>query len=213
MIGISRGSVELTPKKKQLKKLLSSQSKTVKMDTGEELEQLFCPICNLPMPDKLVHFHNDKLICSNCYYIYNLDLLAVSNPGFIIHCPELKQSQVTAFAMAIHASEGFDDVDEVLEEINSVFLSCRDNFERRYGEDTSLSSIMCQFLYSLSDEKYGERAKILKDARLFPSKEYVQPMLGFLKGNYLKSYTPDKWVGLLQAVNKEFQNNKEENDK
>ncbi|MDK9793821.1 hypothetical protein [Vibrio sp. D431a] len=210
MLGISRGCVPKPFKKKQLKELLKSQSQKVVSASGEELSQLFCMDCNLPIQEGRHYQSEDSLICGSCYLSYNLDLLNVKTPGYLIWAPELTQSEVTAFAIALVFSSEFEDTEEVLEEIETYFDDKRDLLERTLGEGTSDPSVLCQFLYSLSDEEYEARGKVLANIRLFPSEEYLAETIHYLKSNELKKYAPERWVGLLQHVNAELNKNNNE---
>lgn len=200
MIGISKHYKEISLTEEQTEALLLEQQHP------SSDEYLVCG-CGLPMGKDNYHLKligNDEVvaICPLCVYPERIDMIASANMGSLAFIPELTQEQVNAYALFAAYVKEFDDADleDLVEDINSVMQKRRDTLENTHGEGSSDPAIFCQFLYLLSDEEYANRKGFVKHIRYIPSESVLTEDLRFLKTNILPAYEPKKWRSLLQSL-------------
>lgn len=204
MIGISKYNEHINPKKKELKKLLESQTKSTKSGT----EYLLCG-CGNPIHKERYHIVSEsdtglKLICPICYYPENLDTVASSDMGMLLFAPDLTQKQVNSLAVMIAYLKqlGDDDSMELVEDVLSILKKRQDLMESIYGEGASDPAIFCQFMYSLSEEEYNKRQNFVEHLKYLPEDNIIKRDVAYYKTNILKNYHPTKWRSLLQNLSK-----------
>ncbi len=201
MIGISKHYKKITLTEEQTTLLLEEQKHP------QSDEYLICG-CGLPMGKDNYHLKmkgEDEVvaICPLCVYPEQIDKIASAKMGTLVFMPDMTQEQVNAFALYSAFIKEFDDADleDLVEDINSVMQKRQEVLENTHGEGSSDPAIFCQFLYLMTDEQYEQRGRFVKHIRYIPSKTVIVEDLKFLKTNILSAYEPKKWRSLLQSLN------------
>ncbi|HHJ3080189.1 TPA: hypothetical protein ACPVZG_004040 [Vibrio parahaemolyticus] len=214
MLGISKYKTLKKLSEKETTALVNSATKEVSLGGGGTMEVMFCQCCNLPVfeDDAFIGQIEDngdaKILCGLCYYPRNLDMVRFSDSGTLIFAPDLTQEQVSALALNMYyiKSQASDNQDmmDLVSDIEDLILRRSEVLNTGICHGSSTPAIVCQFLYMMDESDYKDRNKLFSSVRLFPSEKLASRQLAYLSTNVLKKYHPDKWVGLVQAMDKEI---------
>ncbi|UKA04720.1 hypothetical protein [Photobacterium damselae] len=217
MIGISRNKNTSGLHDRAIKKALSSQTKKFKNEQGKSIKIAFCSCCGNPVHNDDIFVdvqENSKIpliLCPLCFFPENLDLIPTSDSGVLIYAPELTQEQVNSVAIMVAYLRGIDgaeqDILELSADVDDLMIAKGAILTNILSLGANVPSIVCQFLYMLNNEEYNKRGEMLSSVRLYPTENMFKNHLNYLKSNVLKSVSPNKWVSLLQVVNKELNAN------
>lgn len=214
MLGISKYDKLAPLKPKEEKALIARTTKKVQVAKGEAIDVMFCECCNLPVFEEdayigAIEGDTPSLLCGLCYFPRNLDMIRFANSGHLIYAPDLTQEQVSALALVVYyiKNEAAEDQDmmDLVSDIEDLILRRGEVLNSGICQGASTPAIICQFLYMQDEEDYEKRGKLLSAVRLFPSEKLAARQLAYLSTNVMKKYHPSKWVGLVQAMNKEME--------
>lgn len=194
--------------------LLASATKEVTTGGGNEMSVTFCQCCNLPVFEDDIYVGiteettDPKILCGLCYHPRNLDMIRFSDSGTLIFAPELTQEQVASLALVMYyvksQAQENQDVMDLVSDIEDLVLRRSEVLNTGLCQGASNPAIVCQFMYMMDEDEYNERDKMLSTVRLFPSEKLANRQLAYLSTNVLKKYHPEKWVGLVQAMEREM---------
>ena len=213
MIGISRGKDTSIYSNRVLKKAVKAQTKKFKNKDGT-VKVCFCSRCDNPVhtDDLFIDISGIKnkpsVLCPLCFFPENLDLIPTSDSGVLIYAPELTQSQVNTVALMVAYIRGLEsvspDVLELSSDVDDLMMSKGAILTNILASGANIPSVVCQFLYMMDGEDYSRRSEMLSPVRLYPSPSTFKHHLDYLSENVLKTVSPNKWVSLLQVINKEM---------
>ena len=212
MLGISKYTNFNAITESQKSSLLMSATKEVKTGKGETLDVIFCGCCELPVYKEDVYIGESdngeiNLLCGLCYYPKNLDMAHFSDLGVLIFAPDLTQEAVNSLALISYyvksEANGNQDLIDLVSDIEDLMLRRSEVLNTGLCQGASIPSIVCQFLYMLDKEDYDIRDKMFSSVRLFPSEALASRQLVYLSTNVLKKFNPSKWIGLVQAMERE----------
>ncbi|MCY9865137.1 hypothetical protein OTK49_21695 [Vibrio coralliirubri] len=214
MLGVSKYNNFTKLKDADTASLLASATKDVTTGGGGDMSVTFCQCCELPVFDEDIFIgtieesNEPKILCGLCYFPRNLDMVRFSDSGTLIFAPELTQEQVSSLALIMYyvKSQALEnqDVMDLVSDIEDLVLRRSEVLNTGICQGASNPAIVCQFMYMMDEEEYKERGKMLSTVRLFPSERLTHRQLAYLSTNVLKKYHPDKWVGLVQAMEREM---------
>ncbi|PSU89767.1 hypothetical protein [Photobacterium kishitanii] len=208
MIGISRNKDFSKLKNKDIKKIRTAGNRNVVLEDGATTKIPFCSICNNPIQEDQIFLDlfddEPKQVCSLCYYPRNLDKITFKDSGTLIYAPDLTQSQVNAVALMIYYLRGIENVSqdilELTADVEDLILRRSDSLVNLLCQGANVPSIVCQFLFMLSDDEYSKVGNMFSSVRMFPSEKLAKEVLVYLSTNVLRGYDPKLWVSMLQKI-------------
>ena len=212
MLGISKYTNFSDLTDKESLRLLELATQKVKAENNVMLDVIFCSCCQLPIykDDVYLGEHNGSIniLCGLCYFPKNLDMAHFSDLGVLIFAPDLSQELINSLALISYyvknESKGNQDLIDLVSDVDDLMLRRSEVLNTGVCQGSSNPSIMCQFLYMLDEQEYNNRGDMLSSVRLFPSERLASRQLVYLSTNVLKKYHPSKWVGLVQAMEREI---------
>ncbi|MGR5558262.1 hypothetical protein ACQKQC_18490 [Vibrio fortis] len=211
MISVTKFKPEITLSAKQIDKIRTQHTKSVKV--GNELKEIeFCGCCGNPIAEDGSYLEplngvltNTIVVCSVCYMARNLDRITTRDAGMMIYAPDLTQEQVNAIAYILYfiknQSNQNEDYLDLVADVEGLMYKRGDILTTLVCQGADVPSLLCQYLYMLTNSEFESHKEILSEIKLFPSEVVVSRQLKFLSTNKLKKFESKRWISMLQQIN------------